>query len=184
MSAEPYDDAPDDLAQLVTESHRGDADAQRLLVARIGASVRAVARRTVRDPHDAEDLSQSIFLAVFRGLATYRGEAHFRAWLQAVARNEARKFLRTRMRREDPVRDAVREPDTLPARAASDPLAAQRVGNALEQLADDERSALEQVVFDGRSYAEAGRALGCSAGAIRGRVYRARQALRRWLEDH
>ena len=143
--------------------------------------VRAAARRTVRDPHDREDLTQSIFLAIFRGLATYRGEAHFRAWLATVARNEARKFLRTRIRREEPVRDAERDVDRLAGPSPPDPLETRRLHEALGRLRVEDREALERVVFDGLSYEEAGQALGCSAGSVRGRVYRARRTLRNEL---
>ena len=175
-------ETPDDpLTDLVERSHAGDEDARRRLVDAIGGTVRAAARRATADPQDVEDLTQNIFLAVFRGLTSFRGEAHFRTWLTTVARNEGRKFLRTRMRRVQPVQDADREPDRLAAVPTRDRLEVRRLERALGRLAGDDREALERVVFDGLSYAEAGAALGCSAGAIRGRVYRARQELRRQL---
>ncbi|MEM8963469.1 MAG: sigma-70 family RNA polymerase sigma factor [Acidobacteriota bacterium] len=153
------------------------------MVGEIEGTVRATARRTVQHPDDAEDLTQNIFLAVFRGLATFRGEAHFRSWLSTVARNEARKFLRTRIRREDPVRDAVREPDRLAARSWGDRMEARRLAKAMDALPAEDREALERVVFEGLSYADAGAAMGLSAGAVRGRVYRARLELRRRLAE-
>ncbi len=171
-----------ELTRWVELSHSGDAEAQSRLVDAIGGLVRATARRSVRDPDDAEDLSQNIFLAVFRGLSTFRGEAHFRAWLTTVARNEARKFLRRRIRREDPVRDADREPDRLAGRPFQDRLQARRLDRALGQIPRGDREALERVVFEGLSYAQAGQALGCSPGAVHGRVYRARCELRRLLD--
>ena len=176
------DPGSEDLKRWVEQSHAGDGEAQQRLIDAVEDLVRAVARRTVRDPHDREDLTQSIYLAIFRGLATYRGEAHFRAWLAAVARNEARKFLRTRIRREEPVRDAERDVDRLAGPRPSDPLETRQLREALGRLAADDREALERVVFDGLSYEEAGRTLGCSAGSVRGRVYRARRALRNHLE--
>ena len=179
--AQGIDIETDDMAQLVERSHGGDPVAQGRLADSIRGLVQASARRAVQDPHDVEDLSQNIFLAVFRGLRTFRGESHFRTWLVTVARNEGRKFLRTRMRRDDPVRDADREPDALAA-PWQDRMEAKRMARALQQLPDAERHALERVVFDGLSYAEAAHALGCSAGAVRGRVYRARRELRRHLQ--
>ncbi|MEM7356940.1 MAG: sigma-70 family RNA polymerase sigma factor [Acidobacteriota bacterium] len=171
-----------ELAHWVERSHAGDTDAQNRLVDEIGGLVRSTARRSLGDPDDVEDLTQNIFLAVFRGLSTFRGEAHFRTWLTTVARNEARKFLRRRIRREDPVRDADREPDRLAGRPFRDRLEARRLDQALGKIPPGDREALERVVFEGLSYAEAGAALDCSPGAVRGRVYRARCELRRLLD--
>ena len=176
-------DSREGLLRLVQRSHAGDPEAQRRLVDAMEGTVRAAARRTVQDPHDAEDLAQSIFLAVFRGLAGFRGEAHFRTWLSVVARNEARRFLRTRQRRDDPVRDAERDPDRLEGRAGQGRREERRLRAALGRLPGSDREALERIVLEGLSYAEAARVLGCSPGAVRGRVYRARRELRRLLEE-
>ncbi|MEM9292695.1 MAG: RNA polymerase sigma factor [Acidobacteriota bacterium] len=171
------------LQELVSRSHAGDEEAQRQLVREMEDVVRGVARSTLGNAPDAEDLTQNIFLAVFRGLGSFRGEAHLRTWIRSVARNEARKFLRTRLRREDPVRDADREPERLASKRFGDRLRERRIHAALTELPAGDREALHLVVFDGASYAEAGVALGCSAAAIRGRVYRARQELRQKLEE-
>ncbi|MEM1181379.1 MAG: sigma-70 family RNA polymerase sigma factor [Acidobacteriota bacterium] len=171
-----------ELSRWLERTHAGEAEAQARLVEEIGGLVRATARRSLRNPQDVEDLEQNIFLAIFRGLSTYRGEAHFRAWLTAVARNESRKFLRRRRRREDPVRHADREPDRLPGRSFIDRQSDRRLFTALRQIPAADREALERVVFDGLSYAEAGELLGCSPGAIRGRIFRARRQLRRLLD--
>lgn len=53
-----------ELARWVELSRSGDTEAQRRLVDEIGGLVRATARRSVRDPDDAEDLTQNIFLAM------------------------------------------------------------------------------------------------------------------------
>ena len=173
----------DSLNRLVELSHSGDQMAQGRLIEEIGDSVRAAARRTVGNPQDLEDLTQNIFLAVFRGLSSFRGESHFRAWLATVARNEGRKFLRTRMRRELPVQDAERDPDLVAGPSWADRVQSRHLHQALDRLSADDREALEKVVFDGLSYADAALHLGCSAGSIRGRVYRARRELRRFLEE-
>ncbi|MEM1247574.1 MAG: sigma-70 family RNA polymerase sigma factor [Acidobacteriota bacterium] len=174
---------PDPIADLVRQSASGDEAAQAQLIDQIRGAVRNAARQVASRPEDVEDLTQNIYLSVFRGLATFRGEGHFFAWLKMVARNEGRKFLRTRQRREDPVRDADREPDLVAAPPVEDRVGHRQLHEAFQSLPSADREALQLVALEGLSYAEAGQKLGCSGASIRGRVYRARRALRRLTDE-
>lgn len=147
------------------------------LFAEHGRMVLGLARLLLRDPVDAEDAAQQVFLsahqAVLRG-SLPRDQA---SWLAAITRNECRARVRARMR----------EPLTLPDLPSDlpDPLAAairsadlQAVWAALGALPRRQRRALVLRELGGLSYHELGRALGVSHSAVESLLFRARQHVR------
>jgi len=78
-------DRPLDEDALLARARAGDRDAFGTLVERHLPHVWRVAFRIVRDEADAEDVAQETFLAAWRALATFRGEALFSTWLHRIA---------------------------------------------------------------------------------------------------
>jgi len=139
--------------------------------------VLGLCRLLLRNPVEAEDAAQQVFLsahqAILRGSAP-RDEA---AWVLAIARNECRARIRARMR----------EPLALPELPSElpDPLAAairaadlQAVWVALGELPRRQRNALVLRELSGLSYHELGRALGVSHSAVESLLFRARERVR------
>ena len=139
--------------------------------------VLGLCRLLLRDPVEAEDAAQQVFLsahqAILRG-SPPRDEA---AWVVAIARNECRAHIRARMR----------EPLALPELPSDlpDPLAAairaadlQAVWVALGELPRRQRNALVLRELGGLSYHELGRALGVSHSAVESLLFRARERVR------
>lgn len=84
---------------LVTRARAGDLEAYDLLVARHTASAYRTAV-LLGAGSDSEDVVQESFVKAHHGLARYRGESSFRAWLLAIVANETRNLHRTRSRRD------------------------------------------------------------------------------------
>jgi uncharacterized protein len=167
-------------AELVAASLDGSSVAFAVLVTRHRARVRRVAGALLGDPHEAEDVTQEALLQAYVGLPALRERERFGAWLAAIASNLARMRLRRRGRQPVPV--AVPE-EHAPA-TADDRSPLEAVRAALAVLPPSEREAVLACDVLGLSRDEAATHLGCSAGAVRVRLHRARARLRAELREH
>lgn len=133
----------------------------------------------------SDDLVQEVFLRMLRYRVTYRPQSRFRPWMYHLARNvHIDRFKASHG--EVPLDDVPHEPDTgaepmveTLARAAEAAL----LRRALVRLPLDKREVLVLSRFHGLSYTEVGDILGCEAGAVKVRVFRAMQQLRRIVDD-
>jgi RNA polymerase sigma-70 factor (ECF subfamily) len=165
---------------LAVRSGSGDRAAFAELLARHGASLRAVLNQRVRDAHQAEDLAQEVWIKVYGGLAGFRAEGAFRPWLFAIALNHARDALRARGRGKLLYLDDLRAqaPVAKPDRSVERLELSRVVDEALGEVEEPFRTALALVDLGGLSYAEAAASIGCRLGTLKSRVHRARQMFR------
>lgn len=171
-------EAGDDEAKLLARAAGGERAAFAGLVQAHQAYLRQFLRRLTRGQQDwADELAQEAFLAAWRGLPGFRGEARFRSWLTRLAFN-----LYLRQREAQPPVDAEGEP---PEGAASDfaPALADRLdlAQALAQLREPEREAILMCFYAELSHAEAAEALGWPLGTVKTQVLRGRARLRELL---
>ena len=141
--------------ELLARANRGDAVAQRALYERFKPKVDGMAVRATAISADAEDLAQSIFLAIFRGLTSFEGRSDLSTWIHIVALNEIRKHWRTRKRKLD-LLDSMEDPGQVADPRHSDPGEQIQLRVALRTLSQEHREVLELVVFQGLSYAARG----------------------------
>lgn len=142
--------------------------------------VLGLCRLLLRDPVDAEDAAQQVFLSAHQAMVRGSPPRDPAAWVAAIARNECRARIRARMR--EPL--ALPElPSDLPDPLASAIRAAdlEAIWSALGKLPRRQRRALVMRELGGLSYHELGRALGVSHSAVESLVFRARQRLRSLL---
>jgi RNA polymerase sigma factor (sigma-70 family) len=150
------------------------------------ARVYRLAYRLTGDPHEAEDLTQEVFVRVFRSLSSYT-PGTFEGWLHRITTNL---FLDT-VRRKQRIRfDALAE-DAAERLASREPTPSQvyddthldsDVAAALEALPADFRAAVVLCDIEGLSYEEIAATLGVKLGTVRSRIHRGRAALRAALE--
>lgn len=148
-----------------------------------GNLLRFVARR-VRNPADAEDVVQRVFLQVHRALPTLRDADRLPAWLYQMTRRAIIDFYRTPAhKRELAMADDVE----IEAEEADEPTALSELSSCLRPLmsglTDVDQQALALVEFEGVSQVEAARRLGVSVSGMKSRVQRARHRLRTAVED-
>ncbi len=134
----------------------------------------------LRNPSDAEDVTQTTFLNAYRAYRSGERPDSPRAWLIAIAHNVCRQRFRTASRR---VQEVAYE-DTVAEASVPDPEApsAEEIQRALGQLAFNQRAALVMRELEGRSYAEIAELLEVSTSAVETLLFRARRALREQLE--
>jgi RNA polymerase sigma-70 factor, ECF subfamily len=134
----------------------------------------------VRNPDDAEDVTQVAFLNAYRALRNGRPPEKPRAWLLTIAQNVARRRYRKRSANihEVPLDTelAVAAPDDYDGPTADEICA------AFKELPDNQRAALAMREIQGRSYAEIATELQLSIPAIETLIFRARRSLRTLLE--
>lgn len=151
----------------------------------------------VRDPTVAEDLTQETFLRAFRKLDTLRDDSRVSAWLYRIATNLCRDHFRRSSRSprgmsleasgED---EPMREQETQAAADRPPPderLARDEMSACVQQFIEDLPDAYRAVVLlhdlEGMTDSEIAKMLGCSLGAVKIRLHRARATLRSGLES-
>jgi RNA polymerase sigma-70 factor (ECF subfamily) len=165
-----------DEAALVAAARAGEGEAFARLVELHQARVRALARALVGDAGLAEDVAQEAFVRAWRGLAGFRAESSFAAWLYTIARRTALEQARRRRRRDEVPLEQAADLGT-----AADPVLRLDLERGLAQLDDGQREAFLLVAVLGFGYAEAAVVLDCPLGTVASRVARARARLAAWI---
>jgi len=164
------------------------------LVAEHQRMVVQLAINLLGDRDEALDLSQEVFLRVFRTIHRFRGQSSLRTWIYRIAVNQARnrhRFWRRR-HRADQVSldqhvavhgDSLSGSEATPERVLAQKELALRLQQALDRLPFDQRTAIVLREVDGLSYEEIAFSLGVAIGTVKSRLTRARQALRLDLHE-
>ncbi len=145
-----------------------------------------LAYRLTGNPYDAEDITQEVFVRVFRSLDSYR-PGTFEGWLHRITTNL---FLDTVRRKQRQRTDALAEDaaERLPGREPGPEREYEfrhltdDVQAALDALSPDFRAAVVLSDIEGLSYEEIATTLGIKLGTVRSRIHRGRAQLRRALE--
>jgi RNA polymerase sigma factor (sigma-70 family) len=150
------------------------------------ARVYRLAYRLTGNPHDAEDLTQEVFVRVFRSLASYT-PGTFEGWLHRITTNLFLDWARRKQRiRFEGLADemAHRLPgsEPTPAEAFDDNHLDDDVQAALKALPPEYRAAVVLCDIEGFSYEEIAATLGVKLGTVRSRIHRGRAQLRAALE--
>jgi RNA polymerase sigma-70 factor (ECF subfamily) len=175
---------------LVQSCAAGDDDACTRLVADHQRMVYQLALHLLGDQQEALDLSQEVFLRVFRTLAQFRGQSALKTWIYRIVINQAsnrQRWWRRRHRAQQVSLDLHmevhgdvpdRRQDATPERALGQKETAETVWRVLNQLPFDQRAVVVLREIDGLSYDEIADSLGVAVGTVKSRLARARQQLR------
>jgi RNA polymerase sigma-70 factor, ECF subfamily len=130
----------------------------------------------VRDPAEAEDVTQTTFLNAYRAFERGDRPRRVNSWLIAIAHNAIRSRQRRSLRRpnEVPLDDAIHAL----ALPAEDQASVREVLEVLGQLPETQRAALAMRELEGRSYPEIAETMGVSVTAVESLIARARRTLR------
>jgi len=181
-------------ASLVQRCASGEEAAYSELVGDHQRMVVQLAVNLLGDRDEALDLSQEVFLKVFRTIHRFRGQSSLRTWIYRIAVNQARnrhRFWRRRHRGDQVSLDAhvaahgefLSGGLSRPDRVLDQKELASRLQNALDNLPFDQRTAIVLREVDGLSYEEIAFSLGVAVGTVKSRLTRARQALRLELRE-
>ncbi len=189
---------PDESA-LIAELQSGSEEAFAWLIAHYHQPIYSLLARTVRDPADAADLTQEVFVKVFRGIGGFHGESSLRTWIYRIALREASNQRRWWMRhrqQEIPIeqeiaadeggrpvllKDVLADPAESPYDRAVRAESRMLVEQALRQVPEPYRTTLILRDIEGFVYEEVAEIEGVNLGTVKSRLVRGRACLKALL---
>ncbi|MDQ2833834.1 MAG: sigma-70 family RNA polymerase sigma factor [Acidobacteriota bacterium] len=193
---------PIEDAALVAELKAGSEEAFAILIAQYHQPLYSVIARSLNNPDDAADITQEVFIKVFRNIRGFHGEASLRTWLYRIALHEASNQRRwwSRHKKQEVTIDSPMDSDdeehegtslsaTLahggdsPFDQAAQSEIRERVESALRQLPEAFRTAVILREIEGFSYDEIAEILNVNLGTVKSRLTRGRSALRAIIEN-
>jgi RNA polymerase sigma-70 factor (ECF subfamily) len=185
----PAEQASD--AHLIWRVRSGEREVYGQLVLRYQDRLYNVCRRVCGSEEDARDVVQDAFLKAFQGIGGFREGSSFFTWLYRIAMNMAlSQRRRARIRLAAPLDEShngqmnrtadgrMRNTDLSDSVGTEKNEDHQRVADALSRLDEHQRAVVVLRDMDGLSYDEIGEILELTAGTVKSRLHRARQALR------
>jgi len=192
MSAEHDPDAA-----LMLRVSQGDTHAFAELVEKYKQPVINVAARMLRDPVEAEDLAQNVFVQVYKSADRYRVASKFSTWLFTIVRNLCLNEIRRRSRHPADSMDAQHpEQEDQPLQQFEDKATfsppetllhgelEKKIEEALAELPENQRTAIVLCRQDELSYEEIAEVLGCSLSATKSLIHRGRDFLKQKLKPY
>lgn len=187
----------DSDAELMLRVKQGDAVAFEELVDKYKQPVINLVARILRDPTEAEDLAQNVFVQVFKSADRYRVEAKFSTWLFTIARNLSLNEIRRRSRHPAESLDAAENPEddsmgrqfedrkntSAPDLLLRDELTT-KVEESLASLPENQRTAILLFKEKNMSYEEISKILDCSLSATKSLIHRGRESLKQKLKPY
>ena len=176
---------------LIEQFKKGDLSAFDELMSKYSRKIRYLAYRMTNNYEDAEDITQEVFVRVFKALPTWKPKASFYTWLRTIALNLCIDHHRTRIRRQtQPLESKDGFVMNIPADSSGDPLRSteadelrRRILLATEKLSPRQRRAFMLVSYGGLSLKEAAEIMGCAVGTIKAHLNRATTKMRDLLKD-
>jgi RNA polymerase sigma-70 factor (ECF subfamily) len=171
----PADDGAPELATLLSASARGNEQAFAALYDRTSSRVYGMVLRVVRDPAQAAEVTQDVYLQIWREAARFDAErGSVISWLLMIAHRRAVDRVRSARAatvREDRYAVAQVDPpyDQVSERAHAN-LEAQRVRNALQDLTETQREAISLAYFAGYTHREVASLLDLPLGTAKTRI--------------
>jgi RNA polymerase sigma-70 factor (ECF subfamily) len=188
-------------AALVEELRAGSEEAFAWLITRYHQPIYSLLARTVHNSADAADLTQEVFVKVFRGIHGFQGKASLRTWIYRIALREASNQRRWWIRhqqqeipmeqevsqgdRERPaqLKDMLVDPAESPYETVLHEESRARVESALRQVPEPFRTTLILRDIEGFVYEEVAAIQGVNLGTVKSRLVRGRACLRAILTE-
>ncbi|MGC1782138.1 MAG: sigma-70 family RNA polymerase sigma factor [Acidobacteriaceae bacterium] len=188
-----------DEAVLTAELQAGSEQAFALLISQYHASVYSLVSRVLNDPSDAPDITQDVFIKVFRGIRSFHGDSSLRTWIYRIALREAsnqRRWWSRHRGRETTIesqpshtgegesfclKDMLIDQHASPFEQAAHSEIRARVESELRRLPENFRTVVILRDLEGMAYDEIAEILGTQLGTVKSRLVRGRALLRQRL---
>lgn len=186
---------PDEEERLIRKLKQRDEDAFRRVVVLYQHKVFSLVYRMLGDRAEAEDLSQEVFVAVFKNVDAFRGESSLATWIFRIATNHCHnrvKYLRRRAADRTQNLEDTREGDVhegpltrrspTPEKIMAGRQLEAALQRALATLDEDHRTLIVLRDIESLSYQEIVEITGLNQGTVKSRLHRARIALKQEVE--
>ncbi len=168
---------------LVAQTLGGRPEAFGTLVERYDRAVYHLAYRTLRDQEEARDAAQEAFFKAYRSLRTFKPGAKFSTWLFAIAYHSCCDRLSRRKRYSNEELPERADPGAGPENEAIANDEARRLRAAIAALPEKYRTVITLYHLQGRQYEEIAQVLGVPMGTVKTHLFRAKEQLRRILNE-
>lgn len=182
------------MDNLIERLRNRDEAAFEEFVSQFERSIYNLALRQIGHPQDAQDITQEVFLRIYRGIANFRADAKLSTWVYQITLNACVDLTRRRVRHpelplvvqnEDGDETMLDTPDET---YAPEPLyertaLREQIADGLQKLSDEYRRILILRDVNGLSYDEIGQVLALPEGTVKSRLFRARDRLAAILRD-
>ena len=159
----------------------GDERAMQRLWSQHAPHIDAVVRRLCGDPELAADVSQEVWMQIFRALPSYRGDSQFGTWAHRIAVNRTLNALR-KIRRLAKLEVDIEDDSAMVEMDSDRTFLAESIEQAMTKLSPGARAVFVLHDIEGYRHEEIGDMLGLAAGTSKSQLHRARMALRQHLE--
>jgi RNA polymerase sigma factor (sigma-70 family) len=173
-------DASQTHRDLIERCREGRRDAQFELYRLYSRAMYNTALRMVRNPHDAEDILQSVFVEVFTKLDSFRYESSIGAWMKRITVNKCINFMKSR-RMELTELTASHDKMEQPEKEPEMPFSVEKINKAIESLPDGYRVVFSLYALEGYDHEEIGQILGVTEATSKSQYSRAKAKLREVL---
>lgn len=194
-----YSVSDEEERKLVERAQDGDRQAFQQLVENYQRKVYGICIGMLKDPADSHDVSQEVFIKVYRYLENFNFQSSFYTWLYRITVNKCIDFIRKQKRKKEVEYDdgILREGDVegddtiLPSKLGINPDRSygrkelrKQMLQALETLSDKHRTILILREVEGLSYQEMAEVLDISKGTVMSRLYHARRYFQDAVEEY
>jgi RNA polymerase sigma-70 factor (ECF subfamily) len=170
--------------ELVCAAQRGDTASFEKLYRRYYQEVYVVARATLKDAHEAEDILQQTFVTAWKKLGSLQQPAAFPAWITRIAINACYSLLRSKNIplpvdvHEEAVEQEDTDEETMPAVYTERADLRERLARVIDSLSDLQRQAVAMYYFEGLKIEEIASVTGSTANTVKVRLHAARKAIK------
>ena len=179
--------------QLIKELKAGKESAFNRLIEEHKNRVYRIALSLVKNPTDAEDVAQDVFIKIYTSVSSFKGNSSLATWIYKITYNMSLDFLKSKNRRikrfktlddpEDAEILSLSDDSFLPEKAYENLELKKDLDAALEQLPEDQREMVTLKDVHGFSYEDIIEMTGLKEGTMKSRLNRARASLRKMLQS-
>jgi len=177
---------------LISNIQAGDTDAFEEIVTKYEKQIYNLALRYSGNPDDALDISQDVFLRVYKNIHTFKGQSKFSTWLYQIATNICIDHCRKNSKKkessilyfdENGEEQEIEFPDIsyAPEQVFEQQEIQEELTRCIDLLGDEHRLILTLRDIEGLTYQEIGIILSMEQGTVKSRLFRAREKLRKLL---
>ena len=172
--------------ELAQAASKGDMVAFEEIYQRHHRRVYSICLRMLQNAYEAEDLTQDVFIQLYRKIGSFRGDSAFTTWLHRLTVNQVLMHFRKRNVKFEKTTEEGETPDqTVPGTADPDrmPIVDKiALENAIDQLPTGYKNVFVLHDVEGFEHEEVARILGCSVGTSKSQLHKARLKLRKLLK--
>lgn len=171
---------------------KGDSEAFDELVGIYAKKIINTAYSLLYDAEEAQDAAQEVFIKVYKNIHSFRGESSLSTWIYRITRNVCCDILRKRRdtvisldtEDEDGKKTDIADSAPGPSESLETNERNEYLRRAIASLDEKHKMVITLFDLEGLSYEEIAEVMKCPVGTVKSRLYRARDALRKILEEN